>query len=101
MQSAGRYFVSDQQEKAAKFDLLLQRTETQAHLDALREEAHKRGEQMAELGKLLCTNPEAVAFQAHSRTARPDNDGPWFSVSDFDVNRIVALTDDIRTTVEN
>jgi hypothetical protein len=81
--------------------VLRERKETQAHLAALKAEATRFGGKMMQLGQLLSSNTANVVFQEQSVNIKDSSSQhPLFAVTDFDIQRIVTLTDEIRDTIE-
>jgi len=97
----GRYFMTDEQKLATVGRVLTEKKEAEQHLAALESEASKLGNKFKELGSLLQSSPHNVLFDNVSiniKYAHPSMSS--FQVHQIDGNKIVALTNDIRDTME-
>lgn len=92
--------MSEQEENAANFKTLQELKKAKAHLDALRKQSDGFADRMDSLAELLHSKPEHVAFQGASKTAENNYNTPWFHVGEFDIDKVVLLTDDIRAAIK-
>jgi len=90
--------MSQDQKDAIIGRLLRERKEVQSHLAKLKADAGKISQKFEELGEMLDRNPQDVWF--HGELARIKDCAPRsksFNIADFDIQRIIDLTDEIRT----
>jgi predicted nucleic acid-binding Zn-ribbon protein len=93
--------MSEEQKDAVIGRVLRERKETQTHLAALKAEATRLGRKMMQLGQLLSSNAANVVFRGQSVNIKDSSSQhTLFAVTDFDIQRIVTLTNEIKDTIE-
>jgi hypothetical protein len=93
--------MSEEQKDAVIGRVLRERKETQTHLAALKAEATRFGGKLMQLGQLLSSNAANDVFRDNPSISKiPALSIPLFAVTDFDIQRIVTLTNEIKDTIE-
>jgi len=93
--------MSEDQKDAIIGRLLRERKEVQGHLAALEADAGKISQRFDQLGEMLNRNPQDVWFYGQSADIKgyvPRSAS--FNMADFDMQRIIDLTNKIRSTRE-
>lgn len=93
--------MNDEQNDAAVGRVLRERKEVEGHLAALEADAHKISQKLAQLAQVLERNPEDAWFHGQSVSIKgyPPR-SPSFNISDYNMQHVVDLTNEIRDTRE-
>jgi hypothetical protein len=93
----GGYFMSQTEEDAAKFRMIIRYKEAKERLDVLRSEAREIGEKFKLLSQCLQRVPQNVVIDGQSITGEYLGTSQNFTSSDFDVEKIKRLGAEIRS----
>src|SRR4051794_12779485 len=89
--------MTAEQNDAAIGRILRERKEVVSSLALLEADAHKMSQKLTQLARLLDENPQDVWFYGQSvNTKSPPPRSTSFTLADFDIQRIVDITSNIR-----
>ena len=95
----GGYFMSQNDEMAARGRLITDYAEVKKHLATLEGEASRIGKILGEISRQLLNQPDRLIFEGQSYTAEYMSLASFERI-DVDAQRLPALVDEIRNTKE-